>query len=335
MPSTQGPETLPLLLCTASVGTSTVCIPESALVAGAGQVLCDHKVQQVHNPGGVRLGNVGLLEGVAFKIKQHHVIGQGWRVATAAMGHNPLPLPASDCVATRGFRPRRRLQRGHARPVPREVQILVGRLLLTQQCGHDANPVQTFRRRGPRQLSKGRQHVPEGPLEIRGLAGGNDSGPTRQARGSNTPLVQRALVAREAAGGVEELVVVAPLQMRAVVRGEHHKGVVIDSKLFQGIHEVADVIVEVGDHGGVVLLNIRPVLVRVLAISRYRGALLLLLLPAPGVRNGERKIKEKGVLGSRRRAHPVDPMRLGDVDRVIKHLRMCHAAFPRGIVVFV
>src|SRR5438128_1318763 len=82
--------------------------------------------------------------------------------------------------------------------------------------------------------------------------------------------------------------------VRTVVAGEEHDRVVVEAKLAQAIEKSADVAVQVGDHGGMILVDLRPWLVGVGDVAGHLHAVALgLAALVVGVRNRVRQVEEE------------------------------------------
>ena len=77
------------------------------------------------------------------------------------------------------------------------------------------------------------------------LAGGDLAGPAHDARHAHAPFKGCELAAAQRAGGAR---MVAVGQIRPVVRGEDHQGVVIQAVLFEGSQNLAHRPVQLLDH---------------------------------------------------------------------------------------
>eukprot|EP00754_Rhynchopus_humris_P022106 Rhum_TRINITY_DN14773_c14_g1::Rhum_TRINITY_DN14773_c14_g1_i1::g.117339::m.117339 len=323
---------------------------QSALVAITREILRHDKGNHLLHNIGVRPRHIVLLERVCHQVVQ--LERGGVRLArlhalrVRARRHQPLPVALTHAVSRRASASG--LVAGRPCALPGEVHVLVRRLRVSQEGGHDADSVETLRQRrrvDAGELGKGRHRVPKGPLELRGPVGLDLPGPARDRRRPHAALEERALVAVQPARRVEEGDLVPARDVRAVVRREEDDRVVVDVQRLQLPHEVADVVVHVRDRRGVIPLHLRPRGVRVLEVRRHRlpGLAPAVRVPAH-VRHGEGDVQEERRAGGavRRRlrgggggVEEAQGILLEEVDGVVVARRVRHAGGARARVLAV
>mmetsp|Transcript_115373 Transcript_115373/g.333288 ORF Transcript_115373/g.333288 Transcript_115373/m.333288 type:complete len:228 (+) Transcript_115373:2-685(+) len=122
-----------------------------------------------------------------------------------------------------------------------------------------------------------------------------------------------------------------PLVVRAVVRCEHNQRLVVDAQSLQAVEHVADLAIQVGDDGSVVLLNVRPSLRGVLQVRGNRIAVLgaeWRITPTAGMGHCEAKVQEEGPSVPRHRLQPRHRTCMEHVGGVVEPLRVSHTSRP-------
>ena len=102
-------------------------------------------------------------------------------------------------------------------PVDLPVQIFVLLLGLAEQFRQERDAVDVVGNARPGNLSESRHQIPECTNVVAHPAGLNLAGPAGQSRHADAAIVEVTLVAAQRSVGVEELVFVAALFVRAVV----------------------------------------------------------------------------------------------------------------------
>jgi hypothetical protein len=94
--------------------------------------------------------------------------------------------------------------------------------------------------------------------------------------------------------GVEKFGIVAAFFVGAVVTGENHQGVVVEAQALQAGHQLADILIHAGDHGGETFFGLGPGLIFVRTevgdFHAVAGGLAELIV---GVRNGVGQVQEE------------------------------------------
>ncbi len=112
-------------------------------------------------------------------------------------------------------------------------------------------------------------------------------GPAGDQRHPDAALVHIALVAAQRPVAVVEIGIRAALLVRPVVAGEQHQRLVVKAQPLQTGEQPADVAIHARNHGGMPLLRVGPVLVRVGTVGRHFHALLARLVVRVGDREGQ------------------------------------------------
>ena len=142
---------------------------------------------------------------------------------------------------------------------PVEEFVLVG-LLLAEECREHRDAIELIRRFHAGDLGRRGQEIPECPHLIADGASLDLAGPARDQRHANASFVHVPLDAAQRAGALEEFRVHPAFLVRAVIAGEKYNRVVIDLQLFEFLQQFANISVQARNHGGLVLLHLRPVL---------------------------------------------------------------------------
>lgn len=169
---------------------------------------------------------------------------------------------------------------------------------------------------GHRQVDKfthGGEDIPKSTDVIGGSSGCNDAGPTGEHGSADSSFVHVAFVSAEAAGGIPKLGIMTAFKVSSVVAGENDERVVIDAEFFEEGENVADLVVEIFDHGGEAGDRIDYVFARFGAIAAVNGVFADKVIEfrvdlAPffvemlgrmhrGVWDGSGDIAEEGLLG--------------------------------------
>jgi len=82
--------------------------------------------------------------------------------------------------------------------------------------------------------------------------------------------------------------------MRAVVAGEYHQRLFVQSQFPDFSQQPADIPIHPGNHGGMAFLRLGPILVRVGFSGGYFHAFRAAFVV--GMRNGESQVQEKGIV---------------------------------------
>mmetsp|Transcript_8713 Transcript_8713/g.17224 ORF Transcript_8713/g.17224 Transcript_8713/m.17224 type:complete len:382 (+) Transcript_8713:122-1267(+) len=303
----------------------------AALVAHAGKRLGDDELLQARCKVCPVRRHVSCLERVALQVVHPHLVchaGPQSLDITAVRNH-ALPPPRADCVP-RCLSTSMSLQLSTVSH-PREEEVLVLGLDLSPQLRHDADAVQARRRWRAGQLRQSREHVPEGPGEVRRAAWLYGGGPPRHGWRAYPTFEHAPLVPREPSRRVEEEVAVATLQMRSIIGREEDESVVVDAQTRQSAQKIADLSIKVRDDGSVILFHVRPWFVGVLQIRGYGGSVLWRLRrisPPTCVRDRVAQVQEERTCPLRHRLQPCHAILVEDVDCVVVELRVAHAKGP-------
>lgn len=170
--------------------------------------------------------------------------------------------------------------------------LLIGRV--APQSREEAVAVYVIGGLDPGQLGKGGHTVAEVPLVVVGASRLHGTGPPRDGGHPNTALGEIPLDPAVAAVGVEIVGLVASFLVRTVVGGEDDEGVLGHAQFGDQVEDLADIAVDVLDHGGEPFLRLGPILLGELAEVGHFHALIAGLVVGMGHVHGE--IEEKGLL---------------------------------------
>lgn len=124
--------------------------------------------------------------------------------------------------------------------------LLVG---LAFEEGEEGKTIDLFRGGLADEVGHGGEDVPEGAEVISGAVWLDEGGPASQHGSADPGFVHVTLHAAEACGGVPEIGIVPTFAMCPVVGGKDDEGIVIEAIVLKEGEDVADLVIEILDHG--------------------------------------------------------------------------------------